>query len=636
MRWWRFPAIGLLILYAFHLVYWVPIEVKLSSMMCLAIGLISPVLSLYALALFGGFYLENPGANYNLSHLDCLVVSALLHELIWKQEQGEGAGCPNGWKFFRACLLGLGLLLLGSSVPGVIHWWLEASYTPWWAYLIGSPTWGYATYSSWTVKSLFNWFFAFGVFWLAYRYATYWVVVRFLKFAAVGALLITLLGFVDYLLYPQYRGVPLILLKETFGSVNPDPLHYGRFSATATHAGWLGQWLVLTLPGFVVWYTTVEGQRKKRLVVACALPVLLGLLLTFSRAPWFGALVGAGVGFLVLGHSLSKKIGAREVFRFSAVLIGGLALSAIWNPVLMERRLSGLLRVQDRLNYVYSSLDLLARFPLGIGLGTHYPLYTEYFFPDYRYYQMDHVEIHQFLLHLITENSVLILLPVSLFVWGLGSIVLRGWKRTGASEQVVLGAMLMALSGITIVSLAQYVFYIRPVELCIWVYLGFTAGLCAHHGALPGLLGRLRRPVIIAGGVSGLILALVHLNSEPWKIDPRDTGISESVPHVQKWIQNKTQFAVDSEVRAIEMDLHVREDVGTITIIWPEGDTEEVLLSPGEVRTFTRTLQPAARSFPSRWMTLECEKTWRPVEIIEGSVDHRRLGVYISRLEFIK
>lgn len=630
-----------LCVYVFHLLSGPPPEVRLSSLICILTGLYNPVLSLYAIALFGAFYLENPGMNFNLSHLECFVVSALLHGAIKSiRSQSIPSEIPaKNTQFFITCAISLAILLVGSSVTGIIHYVQEYQYLPaipQSLYLIGAATWGKATESSWTIKSLNNWALGFGIATIAYQNANHWVISRFYKFAALGTVFVCVLGIVDTLLFtPEKVGYLMIPLKYVFSTYNADPLHAGRFSATATHAGWLGQWIILTFPGFLIWFRTSASIKKSLLYSFAASVVFVCLILTLARAPWLG-FAGSVLVLFALNKKTNGLISLKSVGVILAAALLALGVSFLFVPELLFRRLQTLFQISDRMNYLYSSLDLLFKFPEGIGLGTHYPLYSEYFLPTYRYYQPDHVEIHNTLFHLFTENSLLILLPLFLFLMGLFSLIKPTYNKLILDDEIPIQSLLASLVGIFIIGFAQYIFYIRPVELFIWILLGFFAGMFSKLGTISPKYLALQRPVLIGSILGGALLAFAHLGHSPWKLDPRYTEYDPATKTYSKWIKNETLIAVDSEVTAIKFTLFQQEDAGQITITWPDQNRLFVTLQPNESRLFEHQLKPARNSFPSRWFRLECEKTWRPVDSIPESKDYRELGVYISGLTFIK
>ncbi len=634
----------LLSVFLFHLCYWPPIEVRLTSFACILIGLCSPVLSLYALALFGALYLENPGVYYNSGQLECLVVSALIHQAIKKYKKVDLPQEPKSANtvFFLSCAAGVFCILLASSITGMVHYFQEKQSFPYvsqFTYLFGTPIWGRATDSAWTPKSLLNWMIGFGIASIAYQHATHWVISRFYKFASAALIIVCLLGLFDYWFYPNHRAFLLLQLKETFSTANPDPLHAGRFSATATHAGWLGQWIVLTFPGFFVWYRTSGSSRKKLVFVALGGFVLVCFFLTLARAPWLGMLVSFGV-VAVLTSKRFSGVSATTVGAIVGTVFGALLIAFLVVPQLFARRIETLFQVSDRLNYVYSSLDLLWKFPLGIGLGTHFPLYSDYFLPTYRYYQKDHVEIHNTVFHLITENSIFVMLPILLGLMGIACLAKPVFKQMSEKDEILFQALLASLLGILVVSLAQYIFYIRSVELFIWVVLGFFAGMLQKQTRLPKRLLVLQTPLLIVCLIAASVIAVAHIQREPWKLDPRYTERDAETDYesrvFQKWTKNQAEFAVDSDVQTLKFSLFTLQDVGNVTITWPNGESESFELPPNETRFFERALQPAERTFPSRWLTLECDRTWRPVDYLEGSKDYRELGVFISGLEFVK
>lgn len=73
------------------------------------------------------------------------------------------------------------------------------------------------------------------------------------------------------------------------------------------NANFLGKYLVLLLPLASAYYLTVKSKAEKVLLSTSVLIFLFALLLTFTRASWFGCMVGFVIFFILTRHAIFRE-----------------------------------------------------------------------------------------------------------------------------------------------------------------------------------------------------------------------------------------------------------------------------------------------------------------------------------------
>ncbi len=669
------------------------VDIRLSCLVALIIGIINPVWSIYALALFGPLYLLNQGQNQFLVNVEALGLGAIIGEMRLLGKTGvlsldrESWSTPEkneNWKPWPVFLAGLLILIFVSSIPG---WFLNIyreEVKPdfsWWSTTINNVLWGWASSEYWPLRCLINWSIGVGLAILAARRASIRVAARMLKFGAVGLILACIAGLVESIgLRTEF---PIFQMNE-IRFLNIDFLNYGRFQGTAGHAGWFGQWIIIMWPGVMLW--TWRGSKWVRCFGASGLVlVALCLLLTAARASWLGVagstLLGIFVYFLpsirhylktskhylleyrrlwtsfyAIDHEqpdadkevdrLQQEIHDLRIrsFQFfkplifivgSSVAIVGIGF-LLGHQVLLPR-MENILRVADRLNYVGSAVIFLREYPLGLGLGTHFLYYESWFLPStFRYYQIDHATNHNFYLNLLVENGPFVLL---LMVGGIVAVFLevrRAWKHFNRNEQLVVLALLMGLVGLTINGIAQYFFYIRPVEYFFWILGGMLVGLCRHRRSV-SLTPKLEKSGHVFLAVVGILAAITanaHFREDllvdhprPWQPD-----IKSEPPTYSQWTSHRWRKPIDPEVNKIVFNLYRYKVPGIVTIEWPDGEVEVVSMKAEDIKRFEHEFDPAednGRFAAPRWLSINVNSTYTPVRFDPETPDYRPLGVYV-------
>ncbi|MEQ8820170.1 MAG: O-antigen ligase family protein [Sumerlaeia bacterium] len=592
-----------------------------------AMGALNPVWGLYGLALVGPLYLVDAGKTHMLVTIDVLVLGAIFGEL---RSIGQERLESVRWGLWPRAAVGFWLLILASSVVGMLFVFLSENE-------IGRPDrvllhssaafYDYATQTEWPLRALYNFAAGLGIAAVAARRASRGLAMRFLGCAAAGLLVACSLSLMNW------GG---LLSMHDLHRTNYDPLHRGRLQGTAGHAGWFGQWIVIAWPGILL--LALARGRKALIAMAGALTLVgLCLMLTAARAAWLG--VGAGVlmGGLYLLRSrpeLSKLllwggIGAAAI---------GLAGFALGGDVL-ARRFENLLRVTDRANYYLSGLVFLREHPLGLGLGMHAHYYNEWFNPFFRYFQTDHVTSHSLYLHLLIENGPFVL---GAFVFGLLFLafeVRAAWPEWDRTERWVVVVLAMAFGGILVDGVAQYIFYIRPVEFTFWVLFGLILGLSrkaqAASAPLPAPAVGGGPMLLAAAGLVAVLMASVNIRRPIEDRFPRawDVTVVEDRLELSRWTDEVFRMPIDPEARRIQFSLHRKEFPTQVTIEWPDGESESFPMEAGAYVWRERTLAPAEKTgplAPRRWLTIRVSQTFSPARLHPGeSGDIRDLGVYI-------
>lgn len=606
----------------------------------LAIGIINPVWSLYAIALYGPLFLIDPGNTHLLVALEVCILGAFAGELRQLGRAGDLAlsvtpgtrdfdsvqrdhalGAPElgAWRPWGAALV---LLVLGSSVYGVrlliaredaiagnaaeLRWTLDRAF------------YGWATYPEYTLRSLFNWVTAPLVALLAARRASPLRAARWLKFGAIGLVAACLVSLLDR--------AGLVSL-DSFRRPNPDPLHSGRLQGTAGHAGWFALWIVMMWPGVVTWWH--GGGRLRRAFVAGALLLVVApaLLLTAARASWLAAFAGMAVGAAYVWRrdpSLRPWI-RRGVLAAAVVIIGSLAASEV-----VTGRLGTLLRVADRANYVTSTLTFLSLSPLGIGLGTHSLQYGWLFPPSVSFYQPDHVTAHSIMLHPLAENGPLF---VVLLLGGISMAALdvrRAWRAVSFGSRRIVLALVLGGGGLVVAGLAQDVIYIRVVELSMWIAGGFIVGLCRREvpELFPALAPFGSKLLVRSAIAVACLTGLVHAARPVEGTWPRTLDF-DPAHGFSFWLDGSWRGAIDPETTRIRFIAFRKHGEGEVRVRWPDGEREYGYLREGVGKRFERTFTGMEGL---RWLAIQGEHPYRISEAEPGTKDPRNATFLIQDL----
>jgi len=299
---------------------------------------------------------------------------------------------------------------------------------------------------------------------------------RFVLAGGAGCLALAVLGIADYfdILSLRHYRAGLEELSYIHGT--------RRLMSLARHSGWLAQYFVLTWP-FVL-LLIPEGTRPRRWPALMAGVVALAVLLTLQRAAWLtlGFLLALMFFRWTLRHRHQWARVLRQSWPMLALLAGllvlGLGLAEWKSAGALSQRVGTLLRYADRLNYVFTTATMLRVSPTGVGLGMHHYVYQSLFLPDDPYYQIDHATAHNLWLQAAAEQGpaaafALLLLPATL-LW-------VGWRSRLSlppPERRLGLALSMALGGIFFYGIFQELFYLRALELHIFITAGLLMAVC--------------------------------------------------------------------------------------------------------------------------------------------------------------
>jgi O-antigen ligase len=548
------------------------------------------------------------------------------------------------WGLWPHYLAGLGLLLLASVWVGLQLVVLRENHP------VGiSPAYhsfiltfaGTAADPEWALRSLWNWCTGMLLAVVAARRLSELEIARLMKLGAVimvGACLVSLFEWLS----TRAPGLTSFSLQH-IRSINPDPLQSGRLQGTAGHPGWFAQYLVLLWPGLLLWW---EGGRAKRnlMIMAALALVLVAMVLTAARAGWLAVLIAGplAAAFIARRHAGFRKAlpmlaGAIAVLLIATVIVGG---ETLW------RRVENILRAQDRANYYVTGLTLLREHPFGIGLGTHYQFYGWLFPPGYRWGQFDFVDSHNLILHTWIENGPFVPLMILAGVIGLAWELRRIWPRLGEQEQRLAGVLALALIGAAIVSIAQYIVYIRIVELLLWTMGGAVIGICRRRQERLGEI--INSPkgqrLLLACGVAAVFIASGNSHRVYAGEVPRGRSYDDR-GRLAMWTGQRWRVAVESDIERIAFSLYRRDITAHGRITWPDGSIQPFTLKPGPADApfgrreavasfeFRRDPRPPQWTDAPGWLTIEVSPLWTPANFDESSSDRRGLGVYIMGLE---
>ncbi|MDX2177590.1 MAG: O-antigen ligase family protein [Candidatus Sumerlaeia bacterium] len=596
------------------------------------VGLLRPVWALYAIALFGPLFLNDPGNTHLLVTLEVFLLGAFSGYVRLRSIDGLGAagdappGSPAGpWPAWAASMA---MLVGASAIVGARLVLLRED-----AFAGREDTvfatamnvfYGWSTMPDWGLRALWNWWTAILAAFLAARFATPLVAARWLKLAGLGLAAACAAAFLD-----RFGLIDL----DTFRRPNPDPLHAGRLQGLGGHAGWFGMWIVACWPGLALWLAV--PSRKFRLVIASVLLFLVApaLILTAARASWLGVGLGVALG----AAYLYRRERAVRPWMFIGVALAAalFAVAALFSDV-VSRRIENLLRVGDRLNYYSSGATMLREYPFGTGLGTHYLYYESLFlpWPVSAHYQFDHVSAHSYPLQILIENG-----PAALALLLLGGLLLardlrRAWPRLAPDPQRTALALLCSVGGLLVVGVAQYLGDIRVIELTLWVGAGLLAGLL-RRGAPDAFAAEsprtAARAILAASAVAAFATASANLSRPITGQYPRAAEWHPETAGWQIWTDRVWRFPVDPDVSEVRFSAYRKHAPATVTVRWPDGHEETATIGPEGQHSFARTLEHGApsRFAPRRWLEVRVDSTFAPRDYDPESTDYRRLGVFI-------
>lgn len=612
-------------------------ESRVTYVVSFLICFINPVWGIYAIALMGPLFLLDQSKTHLLAGLEVFAIGMmagelrlLRHGVVEVDAFGQTDDSPTAprrvhWGLWPYFLGGLFVLLLASSLTGIqlllFKEYPEGRSTGRLFDLPAGMFYRAATVPEWTLKCLWNWGTGMIVAMIVARRANPLVVARWLKLGGLSLLVACAFGLLEWL--------GLISLSQIRGT-NPDPLQTGRLQGTAGHPGWFGQWIVMMWTGLLLWWSTGRNRRNAAVTLALAL-VGITLVLTAARAAWLSVLVAAAVGSL---YALSTFPAARRkllIAAAAAVLV--VAVGIILGGDVLANRLIHFLRTDDRANYYVTGLLFLREHPFGIGLGTHFLFYDWLITPYYYWAQMDHVDSHSLWLHTLIENGPFVPIMLLAGVIGIAAEVRKAWRLFDPHSRTILVAVALGFLGLIVIGTAQYLPYIRVIELCAWISAGAIVGLCRKRRCRvdePVESWSGRRILLLCGCLAlvtgSMNASRVYPGNMPRSFDRGPDGV------LQFWTGSEWRTPVNADIDLIAFNLYRTALPVSGEIIWPDGRVENFELKPEQRRAFEYHQAPG----PNRWydkpsfLVIRAHPLWTPAETIPGNNDSRPLGVYVS------
>jgi O-antigen ligase len=278
---------------------------------------------------------------------------------------------------------------------------------------------------------------------------------QFIETVLVG---ITLTGL--YGIWQAIAGVPV---NPSQIDVNLNEGMPGRIFSTIGNSNSYAEVLVMFLPFYAAVILNSKSIFKKLAFAALAVPPFLSLLLTFSRSSW----IGSAIAVLVFVFFWNRKL-------IPLLIAAGLLCIPVL-PQSIYRRILTIFNPNDT-SAGYRVLIYKTIWPVlkdywftGIGLGTdafmkvvqNYALYTKGAIPPHS---------HNVFAQVWLETGIVGILSYAGFLLGL---LKRGIKNIAGKTDVYtrnfIVAGISALIGISVVSVAEYVWFYHRVMILFWV-----------------------------------------------------------------------------------------------------------------------------------------------------------------------
>ncbi len=246
----------------------------------------------------------------------------------------------------------------------------------------------------------------------------------------------------------------------------------GRLHALFSNSGWLGQYVVIAAP--LALAALLAGGMPGRGAGALLLALCLAtLLLSHQRGAWLAVLVQCGLALALLGPGRWREPRVRKAaFAAAATAVAVVGLVAVSRPGLVAG-LASRLTDPDVLQRPYlwrSAARLWLESPVvGWGIGGFEPA-LERRAPVAEVQAGAHGEAHSTILQVAAERGLAGLLGLGLLVVA-AAVSARDGLRRDADRRMAVGRAL-ALAGAAAYGLVQYVWYLPPIGLLVWIVLG--------------------------------------------------------------------------------------------------------------------------------------------------------------------
>ena len=274
----------------------------------------------------------------------------------------------------------------------------------------------------------------------------------------LGAALVALIGVKQYVF--GVSGADSWVDEDMFGAVT-------RVYATLQNPNVLAEYLVLVLPLAGALLLTAKTWGKRILWFGCCGLITLGLLLTFYRGGWLGALIAGGIFVILLNP------------RF--ILLIPVALVVLWFalPDTITARFSSIGNMKDsstsyRVSIWMGTIAMLKDFWLcGIGPGTEA---FNLVYPAYSYAAANAQHSHNLFLQLMSDGGILVLVLFLLIIFAFGRQVCAAIsKNKDWRTRIFPIAALCGVLGFLAQGMTDFTFYNHRMTLVFWAVLGLGA-----------------------------------------------------------------------------------------------------------------------------------------------------------------
>ena len=280
-----------------------------------------------------------------------------------------------------------------------------------------------------------------------------------------------------YGIWQEIKGVPLVPSQV---DLNSSEGMLGRVYSTLENPNNFAEVLLMLLPFYAAAVFYSKGIMKKLIFLALAAPSLVALFLTGSRSSWIGFAVAVLVFVLFKNKAIVPLL----------IVLGILAVPFL--PQSIYRRIMTIFN---------PTADTSAMYRLDI-YRTIWPMFKDYWFSGlglgnevfakigqtyYQYTTKTPPHSHNVFLQVWIETGAIGALAFIGFVLGLVKKLIKAVKK--AADPVVanmLAAGTASITGILIVSLAEYVWFYPRVMLVFWAVIGLAiASLKLAYDAEP-------------------------------------------------------------------------------------------------------------------------------------------------------
>ncbi len=246
------------------------------------------------------------------------------------------------------------------------------------------------------------------------------------------------------------------------------------------------------------------------------------------------------------------------------------------------------------------------------------------------------MDSHSIWLHTLIENGPFLPALILAGIVGVFLEIKSTWPLLDQHSRTILLALSLSMVGIFTVAFAQYIVYIRVVEIGIWICMGAIVGLCRKMRCV------VEEEVASAHGPRLLLLcgafALIatSMNSRAPMPSIPFGRVMTWEGKLDFWTSDKWGGPVTSNIDTIEFSIYRKCIPANVTITWPDGSQEFVTIMPEQSLYFRHERE----SKPAKWydenpkLWIEVTPTFVPANFLEGNNDQRALGVYITGLLF--